>query len=273
MVKLYTIKPITLFLMISVMCVFKSSQSSQESDSSPSQSIVEEESEDKTDSKSTFERYEPILKRQMFGVPPAGFDPSISPVNVKASRRDGEKEQLTPEQQKLQKSVKFTVLNLDSSGSVMVGFSDHTDPKMPKHFYMKVGETFRGWKVVEADVLAGTAVLEKDGIRLDMTLGEQAKAAQSTSGTNLGSNAGKSMSERRLMRLRAREADERARAEQAKREDQAAQEQREQEAAERAESNMMILQLRDEIKKIRVQQEATAADNNKEHTESSHVEN
>ena len=275
MPKIYITKLLLATVAMAAMCVFADNSSSIDEVAT----LSENDSKASTDneegaSKPGFERYEPILKRQMFGTPPPGFDPQLSPSNVKASRREGEKEELTPDQQKLQKAVRFTVLNLDSSGNVMVGFSDHTDGKLPKHFYMKVGETFRGWKVLEADVLAGTAALEKDGIRLDMTLGEQAKAAQPN--PNAGGNGGRSMSERRLMRQRAREADERARVEKEKRDAQAAQvaqEQREQEAVERAENNMIILELSDELKKNRAEREATAAAGNKEQKESSNVEN
>ena len=127
--------------------------------------------------------YQPIVDRNPFGLPPA--DPMANPKNVNqrgASGRPGEPSQLTPEQEKLRKQVRFSVLNRDPDGSIMVGFSDLSDSKMPRHYYLAEGETRDGWMVVSAEVDTKKLTLLKDGIELELTLGEgEAQAKSQTS--------------------------------------------------------------------------------------------
>ncbi len=129
--------------------------------------------------------YQPIVERNPFGLPPA--DPMANPKNVNQrgpSGRPGEPGQLTPEQDKLRKQVRFSVLNRDPDGSVMVGFSDLSDSKMPRHYYLAEGETRDGWKVVSAEIATKKLTLLKDGIELELTLGEgEAQAKSPTSAT------------------------------------------------------------------------------------------
>ena len=36
-------------------------------------------------------------------------------------------------------------------GATVVGFTDNSDPKVPRHYYLKVGESRDNWTVKEAD--------------------------------------------------------------------------------------------------------------------------
>ena len=99
--------------------------------------------------KQPIERYQSIIDRQMFGALPPGFDPTKSPNEVqKMSSR--EERQLTQEQEKLQSSIHFSVINVASDGQPEVGFTDNSDPKAPKHYFLKVGESRDGWTVKDA---------------------------------------------------------------------------------------------------------------------------
>ena len=97
-----------------------------------------------------YERYQSIVDRQMFGPLPVGFDPTKSPTEVSKSGGAAEKE-LTKEQEKVKSAVKFTVINVTPDGETAIGFTDNSDPKAPKHYYLKVGESRGGWEVKEAD--------------------------------------------------------------------------------------------------------------------------
>ena len=198
--------------LVAAACFFAVSISAyaQDSDSKGDvKEVVSEDDEDKTDgdekgdaeAADPFAPYQAIINRQMFGTPPPGFDPTKSPDEVKAGKRgaNGAAGELTPEQQQLQKAVKFTVLNLDDKGEAIVGFSDYTDAKLPKHFYLKVGESFRGWTVLEADVLAGTAAVEKDGVRIELSLGQQSTGAAKNDAA-ASSSMGGGLAERRRAR-------------------------------------------------------------------------
>jgi hypothetical protein len=115
-----------------------------------------------------FERYQPILDRQMFGAVPAGFDPTVLPKNaVKTEERE-----LTKEQEQLQSSIHFSVINITPDGSVAVGFTDNSDSKNPVHYYLKVGERRNGWEVKEADPLKATMTIAKGEVEVSLTIGD-----------------------------------------------------------------------------------------------------
>lgn len=121
--------------------------------------------------KQPFERYQSILDRQMFGPLPQGFDPAKMPSEVAKNGPNGQKE-LTKEQEELKKAVHFSVLNVRQTGEVEVGFSDLSDKDSPVHYFLKVGESQNGWKVESADVDTATATIEKDGVILELSLGD-----------------------------------------------------------------------------------------------------
>lgn len=114
-----------------------------------------------------FSRYEGILTRQMFGVPPPGFDPQKLPSEVSRS----EQKELTKEQEKLQSAIHFSVINITPEGQTMVGFTDNSNAKEPRHYYLKLGDRRDGWLVKDADPAAATMTIEKDGIEVSLSIG------------------------------------------------------------------------------------------------------
>ena len=130
--------------------------------------------------KQPFERYESIIERMPFGQPPDGFDPTRNPDDVpKNEGKDAE--ELSAEQQELQKQVQFSVINVEEDGDVLVGFTDKSDAGAPRHYYLRVGEERGGWLVKEADPAEKSMVIEKDGIEIAMKLGENSTSeAKST---------------------------------------------------------------------------------------------
>ena len=159
--------------------------------------------------KQPFERYQSIIDRQMFGPLPKGFDPAKMPSEVAKSGSDEQKE-LTKEQEELKKAVHFSVLNVRQTGEVEVGFSDLSDKESPVHYFLKVGESQNGWKVESADVETATATLEKDGVVLELSLGENStkgggaakKADSATAGSAAKRTAGTLFGTARERRIR-----------------------------------------------------------------------
>ncbi len=122
--------------------------------------------------KQSFDRYQSIIDRQPFGQPPAGFDPQRMASEVTKGEGEMAAEQLTQEQEQIQKAVSFSMLNVEANGSVMVGFSDRTNPKAPRHYYLAVGDTQDGWLVKACDPSAETMTIEKDSVEVTLKLGE-----------------------------------------------------------------------------------------------------
>ena len=123
--------------------------------------------------KHPFERYQSIIDRQPFGQPPPGFDPTVPAASATAhasAAEDGGVE-LSQEQEALKKAVVFSVINVGPDGATRVGFSDRSDAKAPRHYYMRCGETRDGWTVKSADLAAKTATLEKGSVEISLTLG------------------------------------------------------------------------------------------------------
>lgn len=186
-------------------------------------------------------RYQSIIERQMFGMPPDGFDPNKNPNEVKGGK-NAEKT-LTEEQEKLQHSVRFSMINITPGGETAVGFTDNTDSKNPVHYYLKVGEKRNGWEVKEADPVRAWMKLAKGEVEVELELGGvsgastaanlatgkstpktlPAQAAPATAKTTgmqgkqqgLLNGSGNSLRERRAKRA-AREAEQRAKAEEEK---------------------------------------------------------
>ncbi len=120
--------------------------------------------------------YETIIARQMFGPLPPTFDSTKPPgqgiMDSRGGKADGP--QLTKEQAQIRKNVHFSVINLTPSGKTAVGFTDNSDPKEPKHYYLKVGESSSdGWTVKDADAATSTMTIVKDGVEVSLVLGQK----------------------------------------------------------------------------------------------------
>ena len=226
--------------------------------------------------KQPISRYQSIIDRQMFGPLPPGFDPTKSPNEVQKSSGKDEK-QLTQEQAKLQSSIHFSVINVASDGQPEVGFTDNSDPKAPKHYFLKVGESRDGWTVKDASAEDATMTIAKGDIEVSLSLGgNSAKdggtsraggAAQTTSAANatarrpglLGGGLG-TLRARRLQRQQdAQAAAAKQQAESAAKEAERqaqAEAEKQQREAERAEQRQQLLAIQEELKRVR---EAKAA--------------
>ena len=237
--------------------------------------------------KQPFERYQSIIDRQMFGPLPPGFDPTKSPNEVqKSSKADAE---LTQDQAKLKSAIRFFVIDKKDDGSVAVGFSDNSDPKTPKSYYLKVGESRDGWEVKEADSETATMTIAKGEVEVTLKLGgnsatdgnaapgggASAPAAASASGgasrrpglhggglLGAGSLHARRMQlqqEAEAKRLEAKAAEEAREAERQAKEDERqaqAEADKQQREAEREEQRKQLLAIQEELKKVR---EAKAA--------------
>ena len=229
--------------------------------------------------KQPIERYQSIIDRQMFGPLPPGFDPTKSPNEVQKTSSKDEK-QLTQEQEKLQSSIHFSVINVASDGQPEVGFTDNSDPKVPKHYFLKVGESRDGWTVKDASAENATMTIAKGEIEVSLSLGgNSAKdggtskaggAAATVANGNVrrsgfsggGLLGGGSLRARRLQRQQAAEADaakqrEELAAKEAERQAQVEADKQQREA-ERAEQRQQLLAIQEELKKVREQKAAAA---------------
>ena len=130
--------------------------------------------------KQPYSRYRSIVDRQMFGALPAGFDPTKLPSEVSKSSAS-QRAELTKEQEKLKSAIRFSVINMTPDGQVAVGFTDSSDGKNPRHYYLKVGESRGGWLVKEADPETATMTVAKGEIEVTLTIGgDSAKDAAAT---------------------------------------------------------------------------------------------
>lgn len=128
-----------------------------------------------------FSRYQPIIDRQMFGELPADFDPEKMPSEVAKSSAKGEAE-LTKEQEQIKSAIRFSSINITPSGETAVGFADNSDPKAPRHYYLKVGERRDGWELKEADAVKATMTIAKGDVTVSLSLGgDSSKSAEATS--------------------------------------------------------------------------------------------
>lgn len=223
------------------------------------------------------ERYESLIHRHPFGQPPEGFDPNRMAGSV--SKNDGKDEvQATEEQQAIMKSVAFSVLNVEADGSIMVGFTDNSNQKSPKHYYLAKGASSGGWMVKEADPATKSMTVSKDGVDVTLTLGGNSSGVDLSkksdagdgrrklrlreAGENAGSRPGGAlygMKTRREQRMAA-EAREKADAEERRKREAAEAEEREREKAQREqdreEQRLQLEALREEL---RAQREAKAS--------------
>ena len=122
--------------------------------------------------KQPLERYQTIIDRMPCGVPPPGFDPNRSPDDVSRNEAVETGPELTQDQEALQKAVQFSVINVEEDGTVRIGFSDKSDSSTPRHYYLAVGEERGGWLVKAADPLEKTMTVVKDGVEVQLRLGD-----------------------------------------------------------------------------------------------------
>jgi len=228
--------------------------------------------------KQPIERYQSIIDRQMFGPLPKDFDPTKMPSEVSRSGSAAAEQELTKEQEQLQSAIHFSVINVDSEGKAIVGFTDNSDPKAPKHHYMRVGESQDGWEVKEADPEHATMTVVKDGVEVSLTLGDNSgKGGGKTSASGKGDSAktglqggiAGSLRARRAARMQAqREAEQKQAAEvaekEAARQAQIEQEKAEREA-ERAQQQQQLQALADELRKAREERQKQAEGENANH--------
>ena len=219
-----------------------------------------------------FDRYQSVVDRQMFGPLPPGFDPTARPSDVRSSAAAGR--ELSQEQEKLKSAIRFSAIDVRPSGEVAVGFSDNSDPKSPRFYFLKVGESRDGWTVKEADAEAATMTIVRDDVEVSLTLGGDsgkgggttARAGAAPSGERRSALLSSlSLSSRRKQRQAAAAA-EQAKAEaaaaareaerEAERQAQAEQEKQQREA-ERAEQRQQLLAIQEELRRVR---EARAAE-------------
>lgn len=148
--------------------------------------------------KQPIERYQSIIDRMPFGQPPPGFDPTRNPDEVSRSDLANAEQELTQEQEAIQKAVQFSVINVEADGTVRVGFSDCSDAKSPRHFYMAVGEERGGWLVREADPKAKTMTVVKDDVEVMLHLGDSSgKGAEGKGSRARGETRATTSAERR----------------------------------------------------------------------------
>lgn len=217
-----------------------------------------------------FERYQSVVDRQMFGPLPDDFDASKLPSEVQKRTGKDEKE-FQAEQEKLKSAVHFSVINVKSDGTVEVGFTDNSDPKDPCHYFICEGESAGGWKVVEADPETASIVLEKDGITLELTLGDNSAKGggkMNASRQPIPPKTGGGFTSLQTRRRQLREEAERKRLEEdAKRRAAEKAEEAEKEAvekaereAEREEQRKQLQAIQDELRRVRVESQKKEAE-------------
>ena len=140
------------------------------------------------------ERYQDLIDRQMFGEPPENYDPSKPPeAKARSSATTREERELEQQQERLKSAIHFAAINVAPDGEVYVGFTDNSTPKMPRTYYLKVGEVREGadWVVKEADAKKKSMTIEnKEGIEVALTLGgDSSKNAGATARAGAGSRS------------------------------------------------------------------------------------
>lgn len=119
-----------------------------------------------------FSKYQQILDRMPFGALPPNFGqtPPEAPTQTEA--------QMQAEQQKLAQQINMSCINITPDGSTAIGFTD-LSAKPPVNFYLLVGASAGGWTVIDADYDLEVAIIEKDGVRINLKLGKGLIDAQS----------------------------------------------------------------------------------------------
>ena len=123
-----------------------------------------------------FEPYQPIIERMPFGRPVADFNPDdpTKPLPSKDDEDEPDEPVVDFEQEKIAERICATVrvcaLNVPPNGVPVVGFTDsaHTPPR---NHLLAQGQTADGWTVLEIDAASCCAVLERDGVAVNLKLG------------------------------------------------------------------------------------------------------
>ena len=121
--------------------------------------------------KQPLERYQSIIDRHPFGMPPPGFDPTVDPSQAVVRGGPDEAER-TAEQAQLAAAIRLSAIIVSPDGTATVGFSDVSDPKAPKNYCLKKGETQNSWTVKEIDPVKETMTVEREGIEVTLKCGE-----------------------------------------------------------------------------------------------------
>lgn len=227
-----------------------------------------------------YERYQTIVDRQMFGMPPPGFDPTKPPSEVsKSAGKAVSEEQLSQEQKEIKSAIHFSVINVTPGGETAVGFTDNGDAKNPVHYYLKVGESRNGWTVKEADPVKATMTIAKGEVEVSLLIGANsakggekkggllaaAGAAAERPGRQPGGMLG-SLRSRRMLRQQQRMQEAAQTAKKAEEEKREAEEKAQREAEEkaqreqeRAEQRAQLQQIQEELRKAREERAAARA--------------
>jgi len=122
--------------------------------------------------KFSFDRYQPIIDRQPFGAPPPGFDPT-KPASAGATSKEVKLAQQEQEkaQDELKKSVHFHSFQVLPDGTVKVGFTDKSNGKAPRSYWLGLGDSCDGWSLVDANPVSRTGILSKNGIEASFSVG------------------------------------------------------------------------------------------------------
>ena len=123
-----------------------------------------------------FEPYQPIIDRMPFGRPFAAINPDdpTKPLPSKDDEDEPDEPVVDLEQEKIAERICATVrvcaLNVPPNGVPVVGFTDsaHTPPR---NHLLAQGQTADGWTVVEIDAESYCAVLEREGVAVNLRLG------------------------------------------------------------------------------------------------------
>ncbi len=121
-----------------------------------------------------FDLYQPIIDRCPFGRPPPGFDPTSSPSSRQPSAVEDAVEEapLSVQQEELKRTVTANALVIDPSRTVWIGFTDSSNSKAPRNHYIAVGTSEDGWLVKDADPEKRTVTFVKNGVEIDVVVGE-----------------------------------------------------------------------------------------------------
>lgn len=209
-----------------------------------------------------FDHYRSILVRQMFGAVPPGFDPA-NPSGNKDLPQGLKPDELAREQSKLASTVQMHTFMHTPEGVLKIGFSDNS-AKPPKNYLLTEGEERDGWLVSSVVASEQSAVIEKNGIAVKISMsappvpadasGRQKHDASSMKNANTRENVpGNDIRERRRRhfgggqfkeklaerQMRAAEMEEKRKAEEAARE------------AERNAMRESLMMVADEIKQMR----------------------
>ena len=216
--------------------------------------------------KQPYSRYQTIVDRQMFGSLPPGFDPTRPPSEVSKSSQ----KELTKEQEQLKSAIRFSVINMTPDGQVAVGFTDSSDGKNPRHYYLKVGESCGDWLVKAADPEAATMTVAKGDLVVTLPIGgDSAKDAAATAKAGAGAPAPggaarrssvlATLGARRLARAAEAQRQEDARRQEREEQRRRQEEERQAREADREEQRSQLLAIQSELKAIRERKQSEQA--------------